>query len=501
MIDVDISSLEKLSTEQLIPIARAAYVLLEKENSISSRYQKRYYNDPVAWVDDFVSITLKPYQRDILIMIRDGNNKIAVKGPHGLGKSVIASLIILWAGSVSADCKIPTTASAWRQLEEYLWPEVHKWYSRVNWEKVQEAGGRGLPTLLNLECKFSEQSKAFAVASDDPSTIEGAHAKRIVYIFDESKTIPAKVWEAADGAFATPGDHIEVTFSTPGDTTGVYYSICSRQKGYEGWKVRHVSLREAIRAGQMSLAWAREKRDAWGASNPVYLNRVWGLFAKDSDESIIPLTWVEAAVRRWHAWKDGGSRMNGSPVIIGADTAGQGVDKCKFYYRKENIIFQIDEYGKSRPMELAGKLANAMGKHGELNIDVSYGEGAGTADRIKELEGYDARVHPVNFGCKTDRTDKSGLLGFANVRAAMWWNMREMLDPDSGNDIALPDEPLLIGDLVTPRKKTRSDGKILIESKEDIKKRIGRSTDDGDACCLAFWKAEDEKIVPDFYVR
>jgi hypothetical protein len=79
---------------------------------------------------------------------------------------------------------------------------------------------------------------------------------------------------------------------------------------------------------------------------------------------------------------------------------------------------------------------------------------------------------------------------FKNTRALLWWNMREMLDPENHENVALPDDELLIGDLTAVRRlPITSDGKLVIEPKEDIKKRIGRSPDDGDACCLAFFEA------------
>jgi hypothetical protein len=484
----------RLSKENQVFVLKALQEIAKRSNPQSKEFQKKYYHDPHQWVLDFVDIELSPYLVDVLKMVKQGHAKIAIFGPHGLGKSVLAAILVLWGGNVSVDCKIPTTASAWRQLEEYLWPEIHKWYHRVDWDKIEKAGGGKRPRLLTLECQFSDQSKAFAVASDNPETIEGAHARRIMYMFDEAKAIQAGTWESAEGAFSTPGDHLQFAFSTPGDTSGVFYNICSYQKGYEKWRVRHVTLREAIRGGRITLEWAREKREQWGADNPVYQNRVWGTFAKDSADSVIPLSWINLAINRWYAWKKEGEKTTGQ-LVIGADTAGQGVDKTKFYYRYDNVISKTETFKKLRPMEIAGKLKNAMGDTAKLNIDVSYGEGAGTADRLKEFEGFAYRIAGINFAEKTDRFDKSGCLGFANMRALLFWNMRELLDPDSGHNLCLPDEPLLIGDLCAIRRKTRSDGKMLVESKEDIRERIGRSTDDGDACALAFYEAEKGKLL------
>ena len=478
--------LKKMPREKKELLALSVLKIQAKRNDPYKLYREKYSTDPYQWVTDFVDIDLAEYHIKTLKQIRDGARKIAIFGPHGLGKSVFAALIVLWAGCTSSDCKIITTASAWRQLEEYLWPEIHKWYSKVNWEKVKNAGGSANVRLLTLECQFGEFCKAFAVASDNPVTIEGAHAERVIYVFDEAKAIPAGTWESAEGAFSTPGDHFKIALSTPGDTSGVFYSICSRQKGYGSWIVRHVSLREAIRAGRITLEWAREKRAAWGKDSPAYQTRVWGIFATDSPDAVIPFTWVQMAVQRWYNWAQSGGAINGGKVI-GADTAGRGVDKTVFFHRYGNVGAKIVRYKKSQPMELAGKLKNEMGLTALLNIDVSYGEGAGTAYRLVEFPGYRSRVNFVNFSAKTDVTDRTGIITFVNMRARMWWNMREMLDPENHEDVALPDDENLIGDLVAVRRlPMRSDGKLAIESKEDIKKRLGRSTDDGDACCLAY---------------
>jgi hypothetical protein len=471
----------------------------ELKSRLDSKYalnKKKYYYDCLGWVEKFVNIDLdgkrrkgKGYLRRALGKVHGTNDKIAIHAVHGAGKTVFDALVLLWAGAVSDDCKVITTASVWRQLSDYLWPEIHKWYHRTDWEAF---GHR--PELLDMSVTFGPASFATAASPAQAESIEGAHAVRVVYINDEAKAIIASVWESQEGAFSTEGDHLHVATSTPGDCSGVYYNICSRAAGYEDWQVEHFSLRDAIRAGRVSLSWARKKRAAWGPTNPVYINRVWGLFASNDPSSIIPLSWVMVAVNRWIRWQADGGKFEGDPDSIGADTAGQGVDKTVFYKRYGLKLDSAIRYGKSRPMELAGKLKILATGTSIVNIDTSFGEGAGTADRLEEFEEFKGRVSHVNFGEKTDRKDKSGDLGFNNVRTAMWWGVRELLDPENKNEVMLPNDPMLIGDLVAVRYTTRSDGVIMAEPKDDVKKRIGRSPDDGDACCLAFWKTIKKPI-------
>jgi hypothetical protein len=60
--------------------------------------------------------------------------------------------------------------------------------------------------------------------------------------------------------------------------------------------------------------------------------------------------------------------------------------------------------------------------------------------------------------------------------------------------VALPPDDKLTGDLAAPRYKQASGGRLQVESKDDIKKRLGRSTDHGDAVVMAFWR-EPEGIL------
>jgi len=101
----------------------------------------------------------------------------------------------------------------------------------------------------------------------------------------------------------------------------------------------------------------------------------------------------------------------------------------------------------------------------------------------------------VEGGERTEARDRSGELGFANKRSAAWWAMRELLDPAADSVIALPPDDLLTGDLTAPHWRVMSGGHIQVEGKDEIRKRLGRSTDDGDAVVMAFWRKPAEAEV------
>jgi hypothetical protein len=90
------------------------------------------------------------------------------------------------------------------------------------------------------------------------------------------------------------------------------------------------------------------------------------------------------------------------------------------------------------------------------------------------------------------RLDQNGEFGFFNNRAAAWWNLRELLDPNQpgGSHLMLPDDEQLKSDLTAPKWSLSESGsppKIKVEPKEEIRKRLGRSPDTGDTVVMAFW--------------
>ena len=112
------------------------------------------------------------------------------------------------------------------------------------------------------------------------------------------------------------------------------------------------------------------------------------------------------------------------------------------------------------------------------------GLGAGVYDIMKDRKVQKLRA--IHMSAPTHRRDRSGVYKFNSTRSAAWWNLRELMDPVYGEDIMLPEDEDLIADLTTPYWEEK-EGKIVIETKKEVKKRLGRSTDTGDAVVLAYW--------------
>ena len=458
-----------------------------------STFTTKYRNDPAAFIQDCIIFRgdgPTAYQMEVLDELSE-RKRVSVRSPHGAGKTALAAWVILWFAltrdAEGTDWKIPTTASAWRQLTKYLWPEVRKWSRRIDWEQVGYRGAFNEHTELLSRSLKLEHGEAFALASNDVSAIEGAHATSLLYVFDEAKAIPDDIWDGAEGAFASPetGEALALAISTPAEPQGRFYEIHSRAPGLEDWWVRQVTLQEAIDAGRISQDWADQRKRQWGEKSAVYQNRVLGEFATSLGDTVIPLAWIEAAIDRWQIWQDQGfpGQFSGIGVDVGGGLEGGDATVLATCYDGLKIK-ELRKYPRADPMtatmETAGRVAGILRQRhmGQAVVD-TIGIGAGVLHRLIE-QGYQAIGFVASKG--TNYTDQSGELGFANWRSAGWWILREMLEPESGLMVCLPDDDELIGDLTAPKlRRILSGGRIQIESKEEIKKRIGRSTDCGDA--------------------
>lgn len=209
---------------------------------------------------------------------------------------------------------------------------------------------------------------------------------------------------------------------------------------------------------------------------------------EDDQWQVIPSEWVRLAQARWLA--------RGKPRVglsaLGVDVARGGNDKTVLTPRYGNYFGSQRVYeGKSTPdgvsivqhILLVPDISSTV----DINVDV-IGVGASVYDQLV-IMGFD--VHGLQSAGGSEATDLSGLFEFLNKRAEWWWSLRMALDPESGDELALPDDPELLADLCAPRWKISTGGKIQIEPKEDVIKRIGRSPDKGDSVVYAHAQVSD----------
>jgi len=267
--------------------------------------------------------------------------------------------------------------------------------------------------------------------------------------------------------------------------------------------------------GQVDYEWVKDKVETWCVQidksevadaegdfefegkyyrpNDLFRVKVRGLFPKVSEDILIPPGWIEAANERWR--KAEHSYFKSLPVRLGVDVAGMGRDASCFCPRHKNYVAEFKLHqsdGKADHMMVAGMVKNALKSKGSSAFIDTIGEGAGVYSRLEEQRVRNA------YSCKFSEGaaglhDVTGQYEFVNMRAYLFWAVRDWLNPANHNEPCLPPDDGLFEEATEIKWKIQSNGKILIEPKDDIRKRLGRSTDKFDALANTFYPDEKSK--------
>jgi len=228
--------------------------------------------------------------------------------------------------------------------------------------------------------------------------------------------------------------------------------------------------------------WVARRRKRWGPASPMYQSRVLAQFPEQGRDTLIPLGWIEAAQQR--------TLEPGEPHELGVDVARYGDDKTVVYERRGGVIRLKAITEKSSIAETEGLVRRILREDGARTVKVDViGLGAGVVDAlIAEPElGVQASPVSVSDGASGSTADD---LQFLNKKAELYWALRERFR-DGEIDLDPEDEDLA-ADLSNMRYKINRKGLLVIEPKDEMKKRLGRSPDFADAVMLAF---ADEGVV------
>lgn len=211
---------------------------------------------------------------------------------------------------------------------------------------------------------------------------------------------------------------------------------------------------------------------------------------EDDAWQVIPSAWVDAAMERWSMTP----RPNVPMTSLGVDVAQGGSDLTTLAprYGKWFAELQVHKgFDTTNGPMVAALVFAAMRDHCQVVIDVGGGWGGSAYDH---LSGQEIAVVGFNPSEGTVEKTQDGRLSFRNQRALAWWRFREALDPASGDGVCLPPDQALKADLTAPCWRLTPGG-ILVEAKEDIRKRLGRSTDRADAIIQAWMHGDARAAV------
>jgi hypothetical protein len=309
-----------------------------------------------------------------------------------------------------------------------------------------------------------------------------------------------------------------LAIGNPVDNTSRFARMCDGTE--PGWNVIRISafdtplftgepVTEEMRKTLVQPAWAEDKLRRWGRSSPLYIGKVLGVHP-DAADGLIPAAWVRAAQHRWEEWFDrwdgygagdyeacqhalwrGGSHEPAGPRLFSCDVATVGDDSTAIATKQGDVILGVERFQGIETPVIVAKLAERLQHPRSRAIVDAVGEGAGTYQVMR----HDYPVEPFKGSYSTKLRDSGGTLRFPSWRVASWYHLRELLNPMLGATLALPPDDELAADLTTPKYGERTGGVLWVEDKVDIRKRLGRSVDMGDAVAMACF--HDRVGVPD----
>lgn len=441
-------------------------------------------NDPVKWAKDVLGVELDEWQKDAMLSYRDNPRTalIACKGP---GKSAVLALCCWHFLDCFPHPKIAATSISEQNLADGLWAEMSKWQQKsvrlsslFVWNK-RRIFNKEFPETWWMSARTWAKD---ADATKQADTLAGLHADFIMFAIDEGGGIPSGVVAAADAALANDmgTDRTRARIMMAGNPThvsGPLYDAANRDK--KMWHCIHINSDpdDPKRTPRVSADWARAQIDKYGRDNPWVLVNVFGQFPPSSMNSLIGISEVREAAQRAARRQD----YIGSQKRLGMDCAREGDDSTVLFPRQGLQAFPYKMWRNLKTFEQVYHLSAAKAKWGsELEfVDNTGGFGSGTVDGMLQ---QGVAVQAVHF------SEKAMDSRYANARVEMYFRLVEWIRRGG----CIPNDEELIAEIAAPEYTFDKKGRLILQPKDEIKIKLGRSPDRCDALMLTFFLPEQE---------
>jgi hypothetical protein len=459
-----------------------------------------HVHEPVTWVTDRTREWTWSKQRHILESVRD-HRLTAVPSCHGPGKSFTGARVAAWWLDAHPELEafVVTSAPTDPQVKAILWREIQRAHKRM--------GGQPGRITQDAQWKIGDELVAFGrkpadiaagSAEETVTAFQGIHARYVLVIFDEASGIPKPLWTAAQ-SLLTNADARFLAIGNPDDPSSEFARICAgapEQGGLStrGWNVIPISLfdtpnftGEDVPAELRPYLPSQEWLDSFvlnvgGPGTAIHTSKVLGRFPEDKADGVIPWSWIHGC-----RTEDGHARAlaHVDVVELGVDVgASDNGDWTVIRERRGTSAGRRWSVQSSDPEIVAGRVVEAAGESGAQAIKVdAIGVGWGLTSLLaRDLPGV--AVAPV----VVSEAAPDGPNGerYANLRAALWWEIGRLLSQAKAWDLFDVDERTM-ADLAEPKWWEDRSGRIVIEPKDQVRARLGRSPDDADALLLAFY--------------
>jgi phage terminase large subunit len=462
---------------------------MQLTKSDAVRRVREWRTNPIQFVREVFHAEPDAWQLDVLAMAgRPGRKRIAMKACAGPGKTAV----LAWLGWHRLVCfaaknehpKGAAVSITAENLASNLWAEMARWQNES--EFLRQAFGWQQTKIYakdHPETWFLS-AKGWAKTANPETigrTLSGLHSRFPFYLIDEGGDIPPNMIRSAEQGFATCEDGLIIVAGNTTSQTGLLYEVCTRgtAAGIDGksqWDVVSITAdpESPKRTPRVSAAWAKEQIDKYGRENPWVMAFILGQFPPGSIDALLSIEEVEKAMGL-HPQPD---TYEWSQKRLGVDVARFGDDRTVIFPRQGLVAFPPTEMRHIRDSAVSVDIASrVMAKKAEWGAEQEFFD-----DTVGWAHGAVDVLRAAGHSPYAIRFDKpANDERYVNMRAEMWMKMADWVKAGG----SLPKVAGLVAELTGPTYFFTG-GKFQIESKDQIKKRLGKSPDLADALALTF---------------
>jgi hypothetical protein len=459
--------------------------------------REEYINDPILWAHDRLGVTVwhnpdnpERSQAEVLRSIAH-NHDTAVKAGHGTSKSFSVGLaIVWWVDTRYPDCFVASTAPSVAQISGAVWAEVRKFRKILNKRYVEGLNSYpGPPGYITSDNFWKEEDGTILgwgrkpPEQDIDSAFQGIHRKYVLAVGDEATGLSGELIDSLSNITSNstsrrvivcnptnPASYIGKLFKTmPRNWHFITLSVFDNPN-FTGEKVP-----KSVTQSLSDETYVNSKREEYGEGSARWKSRVLGEFAQEEGNPLF--TDAEMSVGY-----DAGFVASGERPVLGVDVARFGKDLSVIYTNDVGLIRFHSSWGMSSGTDTAHRIHRAALDTGarQVRIDAS-GLGGPIADMVINLRNEDRADYDViqMIGSAASPNKRK----WHNARA--WWYDGVRHNMLKGKiDIDINDDKM-VDELTAVQYKFSPTNALLIESKDDMRKRGLKSPDFADAFIYA----------------
>ena len=447
---------------------------------------KRWREDPVTFVVEELNVEPDPWQVKVLRAFpsQDPDKlRISMQACVGPGKTAVMAWcgwnFISCYGDIGEHPKGASLSITRDNLNDNLWPEYAKWQSRSEYLKKAFQWTKSRIYAIDHEETWFLSARSFRKDADAETmgkALSGLHGKFLLVQLDESGEIPLAIGRAAEQIFSDKEARFlkVMQAGNPSSQSGLLYEASISDLWY---KIRITGdPDDPERSSRINIDRAREQIEKYGRDNPWVMYSILGKFPPGGINALLGVEDVQDAMKREPKLED----YYYSEKRLGVDVARFGDDETIIFPRQGLRAFKPVPMRNARSYDIAGRVAAAENnwESNHIAVDATGGYGSGVIDYLDQGGRQPIEVH---FNGKANDPDR-----FFNKRSEMWWEMAEWIKKRG----RLPKGVEKLTKELTAPTYSYQNGKLRLEEKEQIKKRLGFSPDRADALALTFAEPE-----------